>query len=163
MNVEPLSVELQLAVSEAGVPPVSEWSRWAGAAVTAARSGAERSGNLTIRLVDSEESERLNSAYRHKSGATNVLAFAGPGVATSPPQGELELGDLVICLPVACAEAREQGKDLVSHMAHLTIHGTLHLLGYDHDDDRSAERMEKLETTLMAEFGYADPYAIREN
>jgi len=163
MNDGPLSVELQLAVNEAAVPPVSEWSRWARAAVTAARGVTPHSRSLTIRLVDSDESERLNSTYRHKSGATNVLAFVGAGAARSLPEGEHQLGDLVICLPLVHAEASEQGKDPVSHMAHLTIHGTLHLLGYDHGDARSAESMEKLETTLMAELGYADPYAMRDN
>ena len=163
MNDGPLSVELQLAVNEAAVPPVSEWSRWASAAVAAAHGETRRSQNLTIRLVDSAESERLNSEYRQKTGATNVLAFAGGGAVALPPEAEAQLGDLVICLPLVHAEAREQGKDPVSHMAHLTIHGTLHLLGYDHDDERSAERMEKLETNLMAGLGYADPYAMRDN
>ena len=163
MDDGPLRVELQLAVNEAAVPSVSEWARWASVAVTAAQGEMQGSRNLTIRLVDSEESERLNTTYRQKAGATNVLAFAGASATALPPEAEPELGDLVICLPLVHAEAREQGKDPVAHMAHLTIHGTLHLLGYDHDDESSAERMEKLETSLMDGLGYADPYSMRDN
>lgn len=163
MSDELLHVDVQLAMDDPTVPPPAEWLRWASAAATAALNGArgpqKLTMGLTIRLVDQAESARLNATYRHKTGPTNVLAFAGTDAAPGVPDGEQELGDLVICLPLLHAEARAQGKDPVSHMAHLTVHGTLHLLGYDHADTRSAERMETLEAAVLALLGYPDPYA----
>ena len=167
MADELLRVDLQLAVVGADVPPERDWRRWAGAAAAACTGAAGPAGGqavlpavMTIRLVDRAESEQLNTSYRKKSGPTNVLAFAGAGTGQLLPDDERELGDLVVCLPVLIDEAREQGKDPVAHMAHLTVHGTLHLLGYGHDDERSAERMEALEKSIMVRLGYPDPYVI---
>lgn len=161
MSDELLRVELQRAVDDPVVPPAAEWRRWASAAATAAQNGSgtcDRTLDLTIRLVGSDESERLNTRYRHRDGPTNVLAFGGLEQPDLPDE-EQQLGDIVICLPVAVAEARESCKDPVGHLAHLTVHGTLHLLGYNHADDTTASRMERLETAVMAELGYPDPYA----
>lgn len=105
-----------------------------------------------------EEGAELNSTWRHKQGPTNVLAFPGPGAAL-PPGVPREYGDLVICLPVVLREAAEQGKPPVAHLAHLVVHGTLHLLGYSHEAEADAARMEALETRVLATLGLADPYA----
>lgn len=115
---------------------------------------------LTIRLVDSEEGLALNSQWRQRDYATNVLSFPA-----EVPDGLLDiplLGDLVICVPVVAREAQEQGKSLDAHWAHLVIHGCLHLLGYDHIDDQEAEEMEALEREMLADLGYPDPYAESE-
>jgi probable rRNA maturation factor len=111
---------------------------------------------LTIRFVDTAESAMLNQQYRQKSGATNVLSFP----ADLPKEVELPLlGDLVICVPLVESEAASRNKSLEAHWAHLIIHGTLHLLGYDHLQEAEAEAMESLETELLEQLGFADPYA----
>jgi len=111
---------------------------------------------LTIRIVDAAESALLNQEYRQKTGATNVLSFP----ADLPEEVDLPLlGDLVICAPLVESEATAQNKPLEAHWAHLIIHGTLHLLGYDHLLEADAEEMESLETELLKQLGFADPYA----
>ncbi|MFA5489586.1 MAG: rRNA maturation RNase YbeY [Candidimonas sp.] len=109
---------------------------------------------LTVRLVDAEEGRELNKAYRNHDYATNVLTFEY-GVN---PDGTAN-GDIVLCVPVLRREAGDQGKTLLDHAAHLTIHGVLHALGYDHLDADDALRMETLETRLLRRIGIADPYA----
>ena len=111
---------------------------------------------LSIRIVDIAEGRALNRDYRGKDYATNVLSFP----AELPPGVSLPLiGDLAICAPVVAREAAEQGKDPRDHWAHMTVHGVLHLLGYDHIQDSEAEAMEALETRILAGLGIADPYA----
>lgn len=111
---------------------------------------------LTIRLVDEAESAALNQQYRKKNGATNVLSFP----ADLPEEVGLPLlGDLVICVPLVQSEAAAQQKPLAAHWAHLVIHGTLHLLGYDHLEEAEALQMESLETELLGRLDIADPYA----
>jgi len=114
---------------------------------------AARDAGLSIRVVGSAESRRLNRTWRGKDKPTNVLSFPAP--ATQSPL----LGDLAICAPVVAREAREQGKSTQAHWAHMVVHGVLHLLGYDHELDRDAAIMEARETALLANFGYANPYA----
>jgi probable rRNA maturation factor len=110
---------------------------------------------VSVRIVDTEEGQALNLQYRGRDYATNVLSFP----VELPPGVNLPLiGDLVICAPVVAREAAEQGKKPADHWAHLTIHGTLHLLGYDHIDEAEAETMEALETRVLAGLGIADPY-----
>ena len=127
--------------------------RWASAAV-----GAGRSGEITIRIVGEAESAELNERYRGRTGPTNVLSF--PAEIDGPlPDGEsLPLGDIVVCAPLVEREAAEQGKALEAHFAHLVVHGALHLVGYDHEDDADAEVMEGRERQVLAGFGFADPY-----
>ncbi len=113
--------------------------------------------SVVIRITDTTESADLNLRYRGKPGPTNVLSFpfeAPPGVPVD------HLGDLVICAEVVEREAREQGKSARAHMAHLLIHGVLHLLGFDHLDDRSAGEMEAIEIALLARIGVSDPYQV---
>ena len=113
-----------------------------------------RTGALHIRLVDEAESASFNEIYRHQAKPTNVLSF--PFV---PPIPDATLGDLVICAPVIQREAVEQHKKLSAHLAHMIVHGTLHLLGYDHQNDEEAKRMETLEVTLLDTLGFLNPYS----
>jgi probable rRNA maturation factor len=135
---------------------LGEWAR-----VAAGRRGA-RAG-LAIRVVTPAESERLNRVYRGKQRPTNVLSF--PGGSTPPAavrHGEpAPLGDLAICARVVAREAREQEKSLAAHWAHMVVHGVLHLLGYDHEREADARRMERRERVLLARLGFANPYRIR--
>jgi len=108
--------------------------------------------SLTIRIVDEEEGRQLNAAYRGRDYATNVLTFP----LTEEP---ILMGDIVICAPVVAKEAVEQGKPLLAHYAHMTVHGVLHLHGYDHEVDAQAELMEAMEIAVMHKLGFANPYA----
>ena len=135
----------------AGLPAAVSFRRWA----TAAAQGRIRRADLAIRLVDAKVGRALNRHYRGKDYATNVLSFP----AELPEGVSLPLlGDLVICAPVVAREAREQGKLPAAHYAHLTIHGVLHLLGLDHDDQREAVVMERIEREILAGLGFPDPY-----
>jgi probable rRNA maturation factor len=141
-------------LSRRGIPAVASFRHWVAAALAGA--GHRRSAELSIRIVGAREGRALNRQYRGKDYATNVLSFPVdlPDGVASPL-----LGDLVICAPVVAREAREQGKPPRNHYAHLTVHGVLHLLGFDHQDEREAARMETLETRILAGLGIADPYA----
>jgi probable rRNA maturation factor len=149
-------VTVQNASRSAGVPARRELERWARSAL-----GAEARGELTLRIVDEDESADLNLRYRRKKGATNVLSFP----AETPPAaagGELlPFGDVVICAPVVKREAREQGKAPAAHWAHMVVHGALHLQGYDHEKEQDARIMEARERALLGELGFPDPYSIK--
>lgn len=146
-----LELDIQHASSAPDIPDEDSFRRWAGLALQD-RPGHE----LTIRIVDEAESRSLNSQYRGKDYPTNVLSFP----ADLPPELNIPLlGDLVICAQVVAREAREQGKPLSAHWAHMVIHGCLHLTGHDHIEDAEAEQMESLERQLLAQLGIADPYA----
>lgn len=153
MRVE---LDLQLASTAEHLPDEAQLRQWCELALRQRSAPSE----LTIRIVDEAEGRELNRTWRGKDYATNVLSFPA-----EVPDGILDiplLGDLVICAPVVTSEAAEQGKAADAHWAHLTIHGCLHLLGYDHIDDAEAEEMEALERQLLAELGYPDPYASDE-
>jgi probable rRNA maturation factor len=111
-----------------------------------------------VRVVGPTESRRLNSHYRGKDKPTNVLSFPAPEIPGTPPSAARPLGDLVICPQVLRSEAREQKKTLRAHWAHLVVHGTLHLIGYDHERDADATRMERREITVLRRLGFANPY-----
>jgi len=143
-----LVLELQNATRSARVPDARRFRRWAKAAL-------ERSATVTVRVVGAAEGRSLNRTYRGKDYATNVLAFVYESVPRRPLAG-----DLVLCAPVMAREAREQGKELDAHYAHLTVHGMLHLQGWEHENDRDARAMEACETRLLAALGFADPYAV---
>lgn len=148
-----LDVAVGYATARKGVPAPASFRRWVEAALKGARR--RKGTELSIRIVDADEGQSLNLQYRGKDYATNVLSFP----VELPPGVDLPLiGDLVICAPVVTREAAEQGKKAADHWAHLTVHGTLHLLGYDHIDDAEAETMEALETRVLAGLGIADPY-----
>ena len=147
-----LDVSVTYGLPRAGLPAATSFRRWAAAAA----QGRIKRADLAIRLVDAKEGRALNRHYRGKDYATNVLSFPVelPEGVTLPL-----LGDLVICAPVVAKEALEQGKPLNAHYAHLTIHGVLHLLGLDHEDEREAEAMEAIERAILADLGHADPYS----
>ncbi len=146
-------VAVSYAVSRRGLPGANAFRTWVAAATTGARRRTPVA--LSIRLVDADEGRELNRRYRGKDYATNVLSFAAelPCGIRHPL-----IGDLVICAPVVVREAGEQNKNLRDHYAHLTIHGALHLLGYDHQTNADARRMEALERRILARLGIADPY-----
>jgi probable rRNA maturation factor len=164
--VASLQVELQLATRRPWVPGTVTLRRWARAAHGAGlgalparkrrmHEAVEAGAALCLRIVGSAESRRLDREYRGKDKPTNVLSFpasAEERVATGA------LGDLVICAPVVAREAREQGKTLGAHWAHMVVHGTLHLLGYDHEGPRDARAMESLEVEILRGLGFHDPY-----
>lgn len=150
-----LWLDIQIALDTTGyaLPGEEQIRRW----VMSVLEGRMPTAELTVRIVDEVESEQLNQEYRHKEGATNVLSF--PFEADVPLEVPL-LGDIVICAPVVVREALEQHKDLSSHWAHMLIHGTLHLLGYDHITDAEAEAMEQQEMQLMQQLGFSNPYEV---
>ena len=152
-----LDVGVNYAVPRTGVPAAVSFRKW----VAAALDGRIREADLAIRLVGTKEGRALNRHYRGKDYATNVLSFpadAAEGVKLPKGVKMPLLGDLVICAPVVAKEAKEQGKVLNDHYAHLTVHGALHLLGWDHEDDRDADCMEALEREILAGLGIEDPY-----
>jgi probable rRNA maturation factor len=149
-----LELAVQYAVDLPQLPAKAEFRRWAQAALKGRHTGT--TAELTIRVVDTAESSALNQTYRHKQGPTNVLAF--PFQAPVAEIADSLLGDIVICAPVVASEAIVQGKALAAHWAHLVIHGVLHLLGYDHQEEAQAQAMERLEREILAELGYPDPY-----
>ena len=157
MTVEPsrLHVAISYGLPRKGVPAAASFRKWVAAAL------ADRAGeaDVAIRVVDEEEGRSLNRQYRGKDHPTNVLSFPADLPEGLPDGVRLPLlGDLVICAPVVEREAREQGKPLATHYAHLTVHGVLHLLGWDHENDRDAERMEQRERQILATLGIGDPY-----
>ena len=144
-------VHVQYATERKGVPSVTEFRRCAAAALT----GRVPDGEVLIRVVGEAESAQLNADYRGKTGPTNVLSFP-----FEPPQGipSALLGDLIICAAVVRREARAQGKPARAHWAHMVVHGCLHLLGFDHQDDDQAQRMEALEVEILEQLGIENPY-----
>ncbi len=174
MSRSAAAVEVQYARREPWAPSRRRIAGWARAAL-----GARTAGELSVRVVGNAESRRLNRAYRGKDQPTNVLSFGTekgtftfsgngavrrPGVPgrSSPAAGENVnvpfFGDLVVCAPVVAREAREQGKSREAHWAHMIVHGTLHLLGYDHERDTDAKRMERREIAILKQLGYINPY-----
>jgi probable rRNA maturation factor len=150
-----LDVAVGYAVPRAGVPAAVSFRKW----VAAALEGRIREADLAIRIVGAKEGRALNRHYRGKEYATNVLSFPAELPEGLPQDVRLPLlGDLVLCAPVIAREAKEQGKPLAAHYAHLTVHGALHLLGWDHEDPREAECMERLEREILAGMGLPDPY-----
>ncbi len=144
-----LSLAVQYAFKPEAIPTRHQFRKWASAAL-------ECDAEIALRIVDTEEGRELNRDYRGKDYATNVLTFP---LDDDP----LLMGDIVLCAPVVEKEAAEQGKPLEAHYAHLTVHGILHMQGYDHENDEDAAVMEALETQIVTKLGYADPYLVMEN
>ncbi|MCG9638663.1 MULTISPECIES: rRNA maturation RNase YbeY [Vibrio] len=151
-----IELDLQIAVeNEQGLPTEQDIQLWLDKTIPQFQENAE----LTVRIVDTEESHQLNHEYRGKDKPTNVLSFP----FEAPPGIELDLlGDLIICRQVVEKEAEEQNKPLLAHWAHMVVHGSLHLLGYDHIEDDEAEEMESLETEIMQAMGFEDPYILEK-
>jgi probable rRNA maturation factor len=142
-----LSLSVQYASNAKNLPTRPQFRRWVKVAL-------EQDVQIALRIVDEIEGRALNLSYRHKDYATNVLTFVYDDSAPL-------YADVVICAPVVAREAKEQGKDLLAHYAHLTIHAALHLQGYDHEKKREAEKMEARETALLIKLRYPAPYLIR--
>ncbi|AOM40869.1 rRNA maturation RNase YbeY [Xenorhabdus hominickii] len=145
-------LDLQIACKNPeGLPEEALFQQWLENVLPQFQAESE----VTIRLVDEAESHDLNLTYRGKDKPTNVLSFP----FEAPPEVELPLlGDLIICRQVVEQEAAEQQKTVEEHWAHMVVHGSLHLLGYDHIEDDEAEKMESLETEILEKMGYPDPY-----
>ncbi|HLP98422.1 MAG TPA: rRNA maturation RNase YbeY [Sideroxyarcus sp.] len=141
-----LSLSVQYASNAKKLPTRQQFRRWVKAAL-------EQDVQIALRIVDEAEGRELNLGYRNKDYATNVLTFVYDDT-------EPLYGDVVICAPVVAREAKEQGKDLLAHYAHLTIHAALHLQGYDHEKKRDAEKMEARETALLLKLRYPAPYLV---
>ena len=143
-----LGLAVQYATKPEAIPTRHQFKKWATAAL-------EQDAEIALRIVDAAEGRELNNTYRAKDYATNVLTF--------PLMHEpLLMGDIVLCAPVVEKEAAEQGISLEAHYAHLTVHGVLHMQGYDHENDEDAEHMEALESQIVMKLGYADPYLIEK-
>ena len=175
MTTPELILDIQVVNVEDSYPSKNDFERWINQTLVLAHSnnekpaknivdtrpetGNEQTHELSIRLVNEKEGSNLNQTYRDKTGPTNVLSFPFENPANLPPDQNLPLlGDIVICVPLVRQEALAQGKAEINHWAHLTIHGTLHLLGYDHTNDEEAQIMEQLETEILADLGFPDPY-----
>lgn len=158
-----VTVEVQQALdktSTVDLPDNELVKQWAKAAIDEGGKGKYHETQMTVRIVEKSEISQLNENFRHKAGPTNVLSFpfvAPPGMPVDETNNSL--GDLVVCASVVDKEAKEQQKKFVAHWAHMIIHGTLHLLGYDHQDIDEAEEMESLEKNIMTELGFQDPYS----
>ncbi|MCB5186723.1 rRNA maturation RNase YbeY [Methylobacillus caricis] len=139
-----LALSIQYACEAGGMPSETQFRKWA-------RNTLRVDTEATLRIVDEEEGRILNRDYRGKDYATNVLTFP---LVEEP----WLIGDIILCAPIVAKEAREQGKTLEAHYAHLTVHGILHLHGYDHEEEAQAELMEWLESGILTRLGYADPY-----
>ena len=146
-------IDVQFACRSAGeVATAAEVETWAVAAL----GGYDGDQDLTVRFVDEGEGAALNQRYRQRPGPTNVLSFP-----YDPPPGgnDTVFGDIAVCTPVALREAREQGKTVPAHCAHLVVHAVLHLLGHDHQNEEDASRMESEEVAILSRLGFDDPYA----
>ena len=144
-------LDIQLASSSEDAPDDQSIKRWVSAALDSKTGDTE----LSVRIVDEDEGKVLNETYRGASGPTNVLSF--PFDEKTPEPLPL-IGDIVVCAPVVVREAKQQNKALNAHWAHMIIHGVLHLLGYDHQNDSEAAIMEALETEIMQKLGFPPPY-----
>lgn len=150
----PHPVVIQFPDGAAGLPAPQRVTAWVHAALAGVPGGAPP-GEVVVRAEDAAGMARLNADFRGKEGPTNVLSF--PADLPAGPW-EPALGDLVVCPEVVAREAAEQGKAEEAHWAHMVVHGSLHLLGYDHQEAAEAEIMEDLERRILAELGYGDPY-----
>jgi probable rRNA maturation factor len=140
------AVTVQCATRVTPLPSSARFRRWARAAL-------KRSAHVTLRVIGAREARALNKRFRRRDYATNVLTFVYSDLRPLA-------GDIVICAPVVKREARAQGISTAAHYAHLTVHGVLHLQGYDHVRARDAVRMERLEVRILKKLGYDDPYRV---
>lgn len=153
-----LVVDVQVACDDLDIPTSRTIESWVSRALAGSGRALGSRAELSVRLVDNDEMRRLNRDYRQKDATTNVLSFPGGAITGLPADAAEMLGDIVVCAAVVRDEAARQGKVIDDHWAHLLVHGTLHLLGYDHGTDADAAEMEGLEARILNDFGLADPY-----
>ena len=154
-----MPVDVQLAVTAEDLPAVPAIQDWAEGVIEALDTG-ECEQDVCIRVVDASESRELNRTWRNKDRPTNVLSF--PADIELPEANRRILGDIVVCAPVVREEARQQGKTMNAHFAHMVVHGMLHLYGYDHELASDADVMEQLEREILGRFSVGDPYRETE-
>ena len=151
-------IDVQIACHESDMPSASQIKSWVTHAVAGSGRTLAAHAEMSVRLVDREEIRLLNRDYRQMDKVTNVLSFPAGEVSGLPAEAAQLLGDVVVCAPVVCNEAAEQGKSVDAHWAHMLVHGTLHLLGYDHQSVAEAAEMEGLEARILTANGLTDPY-----
>jgi probable rRNA maturation factor len=154
-----VTADVQVACDDPDIPAVTDIQTWITAAIET--SGRQPAGDVdvAVRVVDEEEIQTLNRLYRDKDKTTNVLSFPAGNIDGLPAEVGVQLGDVVVCAAVVAAEAEEQRKAVKDHWAHMIVHGTLHLLGFDHENDAEAIEMEALEGQILASQNVTDPYA----
>ena len=152
-----LTVDIQVAC-DGEIPAEAVIQRWVAAAVGRSGRSVNRPCEIAVRVVDAEEIKTLNRLYRKQDKTTNVLSFPVGEIDGLPDDAARMLGDIVVCAPIIAQEASEQRKAPTDHWAHMLVHGTLHLLGYNHTNDAGAAEMEVLETSILAAGNVADPY-----
>ena len=150
-------VDVQFAIEDESIPAADEIALWIGRAFEAA--GDSANADVSVRVVGVDEMRDLNKEFREQDKSTNVLSFPAGDIAGLPSDAERPLGDIVVCAGVVSDEADRQHKSLHDHWAHMLIHGTLHLLGFDHVCEAEAVEMEGLEVRILTEHGIANPYA----
>jgi len=149
-------VDVQLAGGDEFIPTADDIAIWVNHAIDAA--GSSSNIEVSVRVVDADEMQQLNSEFRDQDKPTNVLSFPAGNFAGLPDDTTRPLGDVVVCATVVADEAEQQGKTPRDHWAHMIVHGTLHLLGFDHENDSDAAAMESLEIRIMTDHGIANPY-----
>ena len=154
-----LSVDVRVACDDVNAPGRALIARWVRTALEEA--GAAVRGEVSVKIVGLDEMRAINLGYRGQDKPTNVLSFAGGPVDGLPVEAAPILGDIAVCAAVVAEEAVQQNKTLEDHWAHMIVHGTLHLLGFDHVDDAGAGEMEALEARILRREGIADPYRVR--
>jgi len=152
-----LTVDVQVAC-DGEIPAEAIIQEWVSTALGHSGQPVNCSCEIAVRIVDAEEIRTLNQLYREQDKATNVLSFPGGEIEGLPDDATRMLGDIVVCAPIIAREATEQGKLAADHWAHMLVHGTLHLLGFDHTNDSEAAEMEALEKSILAAGNVADPY-----
>lgn len=148
--------EIAILVEAEGWHAVPELETVIRRAATAALATTDEPGDISLLLADDAAIRKLNAEFRKLDKPTNVLSFPAPEM---PGEGSSALGDIALAYETCAREAAEEEKPLAHHLSHLVVHGVLHLLGYDHEDDAEADEMEALETEVLASLGIADPYA----
>jgi len=149
-------VDIQIAVDDESVPNSDTLVVWVSRAMQGA--GRRQPADVSVRVVSVTEMQQLNSEFRGQDKPTNVLSFPAGAIEGLPADADMPLGDIVVCAEVVRTEAREQGKTAEAHWAHMMVHGTLHLLGFDHENDGDAAVMESLETKILTDNGISSPY-----
>jgi probable rRNA maturation factor len=155
-----LTVDVQVACDSEGIPRREDIRRWVEAALQESGGASDGNVELAVRIVAADEIRTLNHLYRGQDKPTNVLSFPAGDMDGLPPDAARLLGDIVVCASVVAQEARAQGKVLADHWCHMLVHGTLHLLGFDHETEAEALEMEALEAKILYSQNVTDPYAV---